>query len=192
MNGHAVQTFALLDCASEVSLVENNLAIDLGLKGKKKTLKMKTLNSETVHDSRVVSFTVKGINDSDSEKIHIHNAWTVSAGTFGGVSQTVQADMKHIEDLNIESVVPGQVQILIGISTPEAHLQEDIRRGSKEQPIAVRTPLGWSLIGGKFMIKSKQRSTSPSCVMISLAGKWNNSGRQNPWGLFTLTRHLFQ
>ena len=150
MNGHAVQTFALLDSASEVSLVENNLAIDLGLKGKKKTLKMKTLNSETVHDSRVVSFTVKGINDSDSEKIHINNAWTVSAGTFGGVSQTVQADMKHIKDLNIESVVPGQVQILIGISTPEAHLQEDIRRGSKEQPIAVRTPLGWSLIGGKL------------------------------------------
>ena len=150
MNGHAVQTFALLDSASEVSLVENNLAIDLGLKGKKKTLKMKTLNSETVHDSRVVSFTVKGINDSDSEKIHINNAWTVSAGTFGGVSQTVQADMKHIEGLNIESVVPGQVQILIGISTPEAHLQEDIRRGSKEQPIAVRTPLGWSLIGGKL------------------------------------------
>ena len=39
------------------------------------------------------------------------------------------------------------VSILIGNDVPEAHWVYDERRGRRKQPYAVRTPLGWTLIG---------------------------------------------
>jgi hypothetical protein len=39
------------------------------------------------------------------------------------------------------------VGILIGVDHPEVHIQHEIRQGADDQPMAVRTCLGWTLLG---------------------------------------------
>ena len=170
VNGRAIPTFALLDSASQVSLIQDDLAKELGLKGVQKTLTMRTLNSETVRESRVVSFSVKAANELDAERIHVKDAWTVATGTFGGISQCAHPHLEHTKGLNIQDVAPGQVQVLIGISTPRAHIQTEIRISKEHQPIAVHTALGWTLMGGTVQeqVEAKINFTVAQDRLLSL------------------------
>ena len=52
------------------------------------------------------------------------------------------------------------VSILIGNDVPEAHWVYDERRGRRKQPYAVRTPLGWTLIGRLNSSAAKEAQVS--------------------------------
>ena len=55
----------------------------------------------------------------------------------------------HLKDLEIPDVDDEQVTMLIGGNVPEAHGQvhEEFRRGGSGEPYAVRTVLGWAVLG---------------------------------------------
>jgi hypothetical protein len=58
-NGSTVPTVALLDSGSQITLIHGSLAKDLGLKGERKPLIIKTMNSELTRQSRNVSLRIK-------------------------------------------------------------------------------------------------------------------------------------
>ena len=53
----------------------------------------------------------------------------------------------HLEDLEIADVDEEQVTMLIGANVPEAQVHEKCRRWGSVEPYAVRTLLGWSVLG---------------------------------------------
>ena len=53
----------------------------------------------------------------------------------------------HLKDLEIADVDDEQVTMLIGEAVPEAQVHEERRRGGSVDPYAVRTFLGWSVLG---------------------------------------------
>ena len=53
----------------------------------------------------------------------------------------------HLKDLKIPDVEDNQVTILIGANVPEAQVHEECRRGRSGEPYAVRTVLGWAVLG---------------------------------------------
>ena len=95
---------------------------------------------------------------------------TVATGTFGGISQCAHPHLEHTKGLNIQDVAPGQVQVLIGISTPRAHIQTEIRVSKEHQPIAVHTALGWTLMGGAVQeqVEAKINFTVAQDRLLSL------------------------
>ena len=145
--GCAIPTYALLDSASEVTMIHTDLAEELGVKGSPKTLIMNSISGESTHKSEVISLRVRDRNDLDAETVYIKDVWTVSFNTFTDMKQYVQPEWIHVQDLNIPNIHPQQVKMLIGINMPKVHIQSDIRVGRDDQPIAVRTVLGWSLLG---------------------------------------------
>jgi len=52
----------------------------------------------------------------------------------------------HLRNLNLPSV-DKEVSLLVGANAPEAFCIKDIRKGKGKQPIAVKLPLGWSVLG---------------------------------------------
>ena len=53
----------------------------------------------------------------------------------------------HLKDLEIPDVDDKQVTMLIGANVPEAQVYEEFRRGGSGEPYAVRTVLGWAVLG---------------------------------------------
>ena len=57
-------------------------------------------------------------------------------------------DWPHLRDIKIPTN-NYDVTVLIGADMPQLHLQEDTRIGETNDPIAVKTALGWVLMGGE-------------------------------------------
>ena len=156
-NGNIVHTVAMLDTGSDVSLVHKNLVDELGLKGRNRHLVIKTVNSLASHLSRVVSLSVRTLHDPDSKTLHIKQAWAVDSSAFHGPSQVLRSEWKHLEGLGISDIAADEVQLLIGLNVPEAHLQLDSISGQPDQPFAIRTCLGWSLMGVAARAKGQEQ-----------------------------------
>ena len=62
---------------------------------------------------------------------------------------TIKKEWKHLQDLPIEVDNSKEISILIGADFPHLHLSRSVRIGKETEPIAVLTPLGWVLMGGK-------------------------------------------
>ncbi|THD20027.1 hypothetical protein D915_009346 [Fasciola hepatica] len=53
----------------------------------------------------------------------------------------------HLKDVHFEEIKDRTVDLLIGNNTPEAHGVQDQRMRISRQPYAVKTVLGWVLLG---------------------------------------------
>jgi hypothetical protein len=121
---------------------------DLGLKGEKQPLTIKTVNSNSTKMSSKVSLRIKSQSPALEQILCLPRAWTVGGETFGCSPQSIQPTWEHCKNLDVpDHIDPADVKILIGMDCPEAHLQQEIVRGDEDQPLAVRTTLGWTIMG---------------------------------------------
>ena len=66
----------------------------------------------------------------------------------------------HLKDLQFDSIPEESIQILIGANVPEMFCTTNVRKGPRGSPFAIKTPLGWSLLGPSF-----KPSFSQSCYV---------------------------
>ena len=148
-NGRIVDTVALLDSGSQATLIREDFAADIGLKGPSRNLRISNIqDSGKVHTAKLVSFALSDPNIPSSPPIKVNEAWTIP-GMFQLPRQTHcnALDWDHIKDLNLKNVDPSEVTILIGANVKRAQQQLEIREGPPNLPMAVRTPLGWTVMG---------------------------------------------
>ena len=178
-NGRVIKTYALLDTASEVTLIHDDLARDLGLKGMQKKLTIKTISSKTTVSSNIVSVTLKG-TEHLAEPVHIAEVWTTK-DKFPCPGQHINRSVvyEHLHDLNFCDVLPEEVQILIGANVPQAHIQIEVRRGLDDQPMAIHTALGWSVMGTTYF--EKHTDTEANVNLISTQDKLLNDQVEQFW-----------
>ena len=144
-----VETYAFLDNGSDTALCLNGLAQRLGLKGTLKHFSLSSINSENT--SRVgyeVALDVRALNGDGH--VHLDKVWTVDHLPALNRNLPCEEDLKrwpHLRGIELPKLGSKTVEILIGNDVPEAHWVFEQRRGSRKQPYAVRTPLGWTLIG---------------------------------------------
>jgi hypothetical protein len=164
-NGRFVETYALLDSASDISLVHKELAEELGLRGQTKRLTVNTLSSPVSLKSANVCFAVQSRHDLDSRSLWIADAWTMD-GIFNcpPVRASTVEHLEHLKDLNISNVQPHEVRILIGANIPQAHLQLEVREGRVGEPVAIKTLLGWCIMG---VSSNDSRAAHSACVNLT-------------------------
>ncbi|XP_064639799.1 uncharacterized protein LOC135495265 [Lineus longissimus] len=166
-NGRSLPTIAMLDSASQLTIIHQSLAKDLGLKGRQGELKINTMNSSALMDSQVVSFSIKPQNPSHGSCMHINGAYALNVKSFQCTTQTCSPSWDHCKDLDMPSEIkPDQVKLLIGLDNPEAHAQLEVRRGEPEDPLVVRTNLGWSLMGGDCNRESEFEPVSVNVIGV--------------------------
>ena len=144
-----VETYALLDPGSDVSLCSVSLTDKLGIKGSPTKFSLTTVNGQlSERKGHEVALSVKGLQSN--ERIELNKLWTVDELSISKQTIPTSEDIKnwsHLDGVELASINDKEVTILIGSDVPEAHWVLEQRRGRKGQPYAVRTPLGWTLIG---------------------------------------------
>ena len=147
-NGRSVRTYALLDSASDITLINSELADDLGLKGKMQNLVVDTMGPSFSISSKCVSFNVRASEDPEARPLYISRAFT-RPGVFNCPSFKMSElqHMPHLMGLNLADVERQEVKLLIGANVPRAHLQLETREGQIDEPIAIQTQLGWCVMG---------------------------------------------
>ena len=148
-NGSAIAN-ALLDTGSQVTILSTKLANVVGLKGEKATLELTTVNGKSSPKQvSMVELTIKGINqrvEHSIQQVYVDKAFTLPCNTLQ--VQDIQT-YPHLKDIKICKPIENQnVDLLIGANASEILLPLECRRGKPEDPIAVKTPLGWTIFGG--------------------------------------------
>ena len=178
-NGRCIDTFAILDSASDVTIINEELAKDLGLKGPKKTLVLNTLSSPVPVESTCVKFSVREPNNPDARLIWIQEAWT-RRGSFScpPMHTSDVHEFDHLRDLHLLDVDRQEIKLLIGANVPKAHLQIEVKEGQSDEPVAIQTQLGWCVMGP---MPQKSRSQQDAFVNFITADEKLNQQVERFW-----------
>ena len=148
--GRRVESYGMLDNGSQATLIEDEFAREIGLNGPKAKLNVSGINDDgTVHNSRLVSFWLSDPLDPSQPPLKVE-AWTFDRAFGFPVCEAPPGgtlSWLHVTDLNLRTVDSSEIKILIGANVPRAHVQLELRQGPESLPMAVRTPLGWTVMG---------------------------------------------
>ena len=167
-NGKFVETKALLDSGSQLTLVRQDIVDELGLEGPTQDLRFGTFHGiDPKIPTKKVSFVISSKDNSFSVSVgeaYSVAALNVSPGEVDLLKQ--QTQWEHLSDLELVPVDPKEVTVLLGMNVRPAHDKFDSRKPKdrSEEPEAVLTPFGWVVVGPT----GKKNSTGRrSCFHLS-------------------------
>ena len=189
INGsRSIETYALLDNGSDVSLVHDRLVQMLGIRGRPKPFVINSVNCTSEVNGLEVDIAVRSLDGSNS--VNIRNAWSVPKLPISLSSAPSTLDLvywPHLSNITIPTVNSDEVMLLIGSDTPEAHWSLEERRGGIGEPCAIRSLLGWTVQGPSSTAKPsvanvnfQQGHCKPDDVKTMLHHMWNNEFNQPP------------
>lgn len=141
-------TYALLDAASDVTLVEQGLMAELGLSGKDFALKLTTVNGCTEVSGTKMDITITSLDGCKS--IVAKDAYCVpSLAVKSAVDDIngITSKWPHLSTISFKEIPDKRVRLLIGADVPEVHWPVRKKLGRPNEPFAVKTPLGWIVLG---------------------------------------------
>ncbi len=144
-----IETYALLDDGSDVSLCDDYIVKQLGISGVPTTFSLTTVNegAKENHGEEVRLF-VSDLNGE--EEVDITRAWTVNQLPISNRSipkPDDAAEWTHLRGIDFPELKNERVRIIIGSDVPEAHWVLEQRFGERKELYAVKTLLGWTLMG---------------------------------------------
>jgi len=144
-----VETYALLDEGSDVTLCSDSLVKRLGVESKPCKFTLTTVNKSSQNmNGREVQLQVSALNGG--QVIDLQKVWSVKSLPISLQSlpdQSVTGKWKHLSGVHLPKIDVDKVELLVGSDTPDAFWVEEQRRGKTGEPYAIRSILGWSIIG---------------------------------------------
>ena len=144
-----IETYALLDQGSDTSLCDKGLAEQLDVTGKERTFTLNTVEqTNSLRKGLEVSLDVMPM-DSD-ESVELSKVLTVDKLPISVQGKPCQEDLRkwpHLNDIVLPTAQADEVALLIGNDTPEVFWALDERRGNLKEPYAVKSLLGWTVVG---------------------------------------------
>ena len=146
--GDSVATYALLDTGSEETFLSKAIWDKLGLQVSNcDNLAVCTLSGESSIKVGQANVRVKAVDSQDNRTLEIENVKVVDNLNITTARAKELSKWPHLKDLEIPDGDDEQVTMLIGANIPEAQVHEEFRRGGSGEPHAVRTVLGWAVLG---------------------------------------------
>ena len=143
-----IVTYAFLDQGSTTTLCDQNLFDQLEIEGENVSFALTTVNKKDGHyRTKKVSLTVAGLDSDDVIKLHdVFSVESLPIKSNRALTKTELNSWSHLKGLHLPKL-SSPVRLLIGVDNPELFWTLEERRGESGQPFAVRTRLGWSLVG---------------------------------------------
>lgn len=151
-NGGAVRTYAFLDEGSAVTLLDEDLADQLKLEGPVNPLCLRWTGGTERNEksSRVVDLKITG-TQNHAKEFQLKGVRTVKELMLPCQTlnmEEIAQQYPHCRNLPIDSYSNVRPRILIGLKHAPVSLVLKSKEGSLDQPIAVKTRLGWTICGG--------------------------------------------
>ena len=145
-----ITTHAFLDSGSDATFCLESLARKLGVEEMKPTnYTMITANSEEQRSGYKVQLSIESLQGD--VKFDLNDVLTTSSLPVTLQHMPSYEDLRrwpHLSDVDLPEAKEGEVSILIGADRPDIiEKQLDKREGESGEPVAVRTPLGWTVFG---------------------------------------------
>ena len=143
-----IETYALLDDGSDVSLCNIDLVKQLGITGVPTRFSLTTVNDGT--RLKTGEEVILIVSDLKGQEVDITCAWTVDKLPISRRSIPTASDVarwSHLDGIEFPELSNETVGIIIGSDVPEAHWVLDQCHGGRKEPYAIQTPLGWTLMG---------------------------------------------
>lgn len=146
-----VRTYAFIDDGSELTLIEQSLADELGIEGPKKSLCLKWTGGtrKIESDSRQVNLQISGVS-KEATKFELQAINTLSSLQIRPQTlmlEELQKRYPHLVGLPLESYRDVSPRLLIGLNYANLGHGNKSREGKLNEPIAVKTRLGWMVYG---------------------------------------------
>ena len=144
-----VDTYAALDAGSDSTLIRRDLADHLRLGGETHQISLNTVGS----DAKIQN--VSRVSFSLSSKVHpqpisVQGAWVIDRLNVPSVKvskERVTEQWNHLLNIDLPELDGSDVKVLVGSDMAHLLIHLDVRQGRWDEPIAVKTPLGWTLFG---------------------------------------------
>ena len=110
-------------------------------------------------------------------RIKFGNIWEVNELKLMAykINQNFRKQFEHLKDIHFDTS-SSDVSLLIGADMPELHLPNEIRKGNKNEPVGIKSVLGWVLLGGnnkeKYSLNSNRICVCESNIHNSLKQFW--------------------
>ena len=144
-----VETYALLDNGSEVTLCHERLAKELKLDGDRLRFTLTGMTGSAQVESCLVDLVVTSMNESATvELLNVRTVNNMPISTSCIVKKEDLARWPHLRDIDIPVIENGEVMLLIGLKeNPGLFLPLECKSGEHNEPIAIRYSLGWTVMG---------------------------------------------
>ena len=160
-DGNAITTYALLDTGSEASFVTKSLIDRLKLDIKSyEELAVCTLSGEQDVRVGIVDLIVKSADDSRGRTVAVQDVKVVEKLNINLTRPKNLLKWPHLIGIEIPEVEDKEVTMLIGANVPECQVHEESRVGKAGEPYAVRTILGWAILGPVGTGQSRSKKTN--------------------------------
>ena len=144
-----VNTYAVLDPRSDSTLIRKELADSLQLRGEPHQLNLCTVGSDpTTQNMCRVSFCLS--SNDHPEPVPVNGAWVINKLNIPSVKLSKNDEIErwcHLSDVDIPELEGCDVTLLIRSDMAHLLIHLEVRQGRWGEPIAIKTPLGWTLFG---------------------------------------------
>ncbi|XP_032229033.2 uncharacterized protein LOC116612438 [Nematostella vectensis] len=147
--GRRIKVNAFLDDGSDTSYMRSDVAVALGIKAPENNLALSTLtDTKVIVKSKAVSIEVSSVEGGTKRKMTVWTMNELCSGMPIPDWSRHQERWEHLKGLPFHKV-PGRktVDILMGSDHPELALALEERVGEPGEPVARKTPQGWTCIG---------------------------------------------
>ena len=171
---------ALLDVGAQSSLGTEDLFKKLGINERPSNLKLTTVTGETTeYKSMTANIIVKPLDCSHTVSMdHVRSIPNLPIAKSCSANKEDIKNVEHLRDIPI-ATMDQPVSLLIGADTPEAFFTLDEKRGKRDQPIAIKTPLGWTVQGPCGKRKNNQPVSINHVSNVDLDNKLNAMWKQD-------------
>ncbi|XP_062713361.1 uncharacterized protein LOC134290277 [Aedes albopictus] len=146
-----VRTYAFIDDGSELTLIEQSLADELGIEGPKKSLCLKWTGGtrKMENESQQVNLQISGVGNEATkfELLGINTLSSLQIRPQTLMLSELQKKFPHLAGLPLESYRDVSPRLLIGLDFANLGHGSNSREGKWNEPIAVKTRLGWMVYG---------------------------------------------
>ena len=151
-----VKTYAFLDQGSTNSFCDQRLVNSLNLEGDSTQMSIQTLNGSKNIKVKNVSLTVCGLKENNEFEIDVCTISDIPVSPNVIPLKTQLEEWPHLKGIKFDTITKASVTLLIGANYPELFAQRECRVGARGQPMAIKTPLGWSLLGPSLSLSSNK------------------------------------
>ncbi|XP_065094987.1 uncharacterized protein LOC135716096 [Ochlerotatus camptorhynchus] len=167
-----VDTLALIDEGSSVTMVDSELVRTLGADGPVEPLQMTWTNGvqRTEYQSKKVVLEISARDSSSRyDLLEAHTVHRLNLPAQKLDSAKLVKEFKHLEDIDIPSYERTTPKVLLGIDNLHLIAPLDSRIGESDKPVAILCKLGWTAYGpqpnvvGKVHFLGHHRCSCEEC-----------------------------
>ena len=153
----SVNTYAFLDQGSTRSFCDLKLVELLGASESTDEVILQTLNGSKRYQGLVLSFSVASLGET--QQFSLCNVLSIPNIPVSPNPVPVKEDLRqfaHLRGIEFLQLPDTNVTLLIGADSPEMFCVSEARKGFRGQPIAIKTPIGWSLLGPSLSLEASE------------------------------------